>query len=787
MGARPQHPPAPDAERGGRRGRFGRGRRSDQHLSARKISGLRELVASLFVVSGVASLIYQVVWTRELVLVFGNTSQAVSTTVAAFLAGLGLGGLIGGKVSQRLSRPLVGYAVAEALTGGLALLVPVAIGGLTSRYGPAYLTWNPVAAGLLRFALCFIVIGPVTALMGTTLPLLVSFSVRQVEEAGVNLSQLYTANTLGAVIGTLAAAFVLIELLGLRGTAWVAVGCNLLAAAGALYIHTRRADRYRELPPAPGRSPWPRGEAALVLVYAFFSGFVALALEVLWTRLFSEGTGGFIYVFAAILALYLLGIALGSELYYRRGTSDLRVLGACAAVVALACLVTAGIGSAGLVVMPIPGQLLLLLPATLAMGYAFPLAGRLVTDSPRLAGAQVGRMYAVNTAGAILGAFAGVFVLAPTLGTPRAIYLLGALSGAFAIVLLSRRRPARLGWSRAAVATILAMDLALGLSGTALGQTSTFNALTRGGRSARHFEDVVSTVDGVGPPQNGRLYSSGVGLTEQTVMTKLIAYYPLALRPGARNMLVIGLGMGSTYRSSLILGLRTDVVELSPSVPKEMDLYYPDAATYLHSPRGRVYISDGRNFVKVTPNRYDLVVADPPPPVNASGVVLLYSREFFDQIRADLTPGGAFVLWLPYGGLWSDFQDELMTFREAWPHEVLVGGGSLGVFMIGSAAPLSFDADALRDVFSRPTTAPDMAQSMDDPHRDAAAWMRFARSSVLATDGQFATLAGTAPAITDDRPRTEYFLLGWIFGDHRPATEGVLDGQVESRLGRRLA
>ena len=746
---------------------------------------LRELIAALFIVSGAAGLIYQIVWTRDLVLLFGNTSQAVSTTVAAFLAGLGLGGFLGGKISLRVRRPLVAYALAEAATGLAAFFVPGWISAILGLYGSAYLTWSPTELGLLRFGLCFLVIGPVTTVMGATLPFLASFSIRRVEQAGIDLSQLYTANTLGAIVGTLLSAFALIELLGLRGTSLVAVSANLAAAAGAVLIDARVAAGHRALPDPPGPARWPRGDSLLVLVYSFASGFIALGLEVLWTRLFSEGTGGPIYIFAAILALYLLGIAAGSRLYFRLPTSSLGAVGVCAAVIAFAAAATAIVASRAVVAIPLQAQMLMLAPATLAMGYAFPLVAGLLTTHPRLAGAQVGRMYAVNTLGAILGAFSGVFVLAPTIGTPVSVYALGALSGAFALLLLWRGAPSRRIWRSSTTyiaCTAIALNLTVATTGTALSRTSTQNKIAAGAGSARHYEDVASTVDAQGPAGNGELYSAGMALTRQTVVTKLIAYYPLALRPASKTMLVVGLGMGSTYRSALILGLKTDVVELSPSVPRAMDVFYPDATSYLHNPNGRVYISDGRNYVKLTDKRYDLVVADPPPPVNTAGVVLLYSEEFMQEVKAKLAPNGVFVLWFPYGGLWSDFQSHLRTFRAEWPHEMLVSGGGWGVFMIGSRSPLSFTEASLRSLFGRATTDADMADSLERLHWDAATWSKFAQSAVLATDGQFDVIAGGAPVITDDRPVTEYWMLGWLFGDRRAAEPDLLRSEIR-RLG----
>ncbi|HET8789545.1 MAG TPA: fused MFS/spermidine synthase, partial [Actinomycetes bacterium] len=411
--------------------------------ASRATPSLRGVVLALFVASGAAGLIYQVVWSRELVLVFGNTTQAVATIVTAFMAGLGFGSLAGGRLADTSARPLRLYGLIELAVAAMAALLPFAFSSLAELYRGVWpsLVERPGQLAGVRFGLALAAVAPATFLMGMTLPLLTRYLVRTLDEAGARLGELYAANTVGAMAGTLLAGFVLIELFGLRLTSYIAVALNLVAGVGALLLSRRwetgpdaaggpAARRERPARPEVPRAFRPRRRA--VLAATFVSGFVSLALEVLWTRMLAEGTGSSIYIFTTILAIFLLGIALGSFLYRRfsrPGGERLGTLGLCLAGVGVLAQATVVLGSGMVGHVPfVVRTVVVLLPATILMGYAFPLAGRLATPSAEAAGGSVGLLYAANTGGSILGSFSAAFVLAGTLGTNGSILLLGALN-----------------------------------------------------------------------------------------------------------------------------------------------------------------------------------------------------------------------------------------------------------------------------------------------------------------------------------------------------------------------
>ncbi|HEX2157036.1 MAG TPA: fused MFS/spermidine synthase [Actinomycetes bacterium] len=770
--------------------------------ASRATPSLRGVVLALFVASGAAGLIYQVVWSRELVLVFGNTTQAVATIVTAFMAGLGFGSLVGGRLADTSLRPLRLYGMIELAVAAMATLLPFAFSGLAELYRGVWpsLVERPGQLAGVRFALALAAVAPATFLMGMTLPLLTRYLVRTLDEAGARLGELYAANTIGAMAGTLLGGFVLIELLGLHLTSYLAVALNVAAGLGALLLSRRwetdaaasgasgtdagaAARRGRPARPEVPRAFRPRRRA--VLAATFISGFVSLALEVLWTRMLAEGTGSSIYIFTTILAIFLLGIAIGSFLYRRFSRPEgerLGTLGLCLAGVGVLAQATVVLGSGMVGHVPfVVRTVVVLLPATVLMGYAFPLAGRLATPSAEAAGGSVGLLYAANTGGSILGSFSAAFVLAGTLGTNGSILLLGGLNllaGAalFAADPLGRARTGaaspRLALGRGRVVAAGMAGLAvLGLVASSLDlpvtRTRTQNELLRTGLPVTHAEDELATVDTVGgPPKGRRLLVGGVGMTSLTVDTKLMGYLSKALRPDASDFLVIAFGMGGTYRSGLQLGMRTDAVELSPTVASRMPVFFPDGERFLNHPKGRVIVSDGRNYVRLSRETYDLVAVDPAPPIESAGSVVLYTREFLTEGKARLRPGGVFMLWIPYALPMEDFKEHVRTFAGVFGHVRLVlSPGRHGVFMFGSDAPLEFTEPNIRRVLGTPAALRDLNDVPDHPPTDADGWVEVIRRSQWLADDELRSFIGPGPEITDDRPRSEYFLWRRAFMD----------------------
>ncbi len=735
------------------------------------------LVVIAFVASGAAGLMYQVVWSRQLVLVFGNTTEAIGTIVTAFMAGLGLGGLAGGFLGPRLRHPLRVYAAIEIAVGCAALLVPVGFHLIEGAYRSVYDTTSAGQLTLVRLLLTMAVVTPVTFLMGLTLPLLTRHLVTTMHTAGKRMGRLYSANTFGAMAGTLVSGFILIEIIGLSATTHVAIALNLLAGLVALAVSTRTGVANREQPDIDGvavaRAPLTTRMRRLVYAATFVSGFVALALEVLWTRMLAEGTGSRIYNFVIILAVYLAGIAAGGFAYRilsspRRDT--VRVLSLAFLIIAASTLLTVPLTTLWLSTLNM-ARAFMLLPATLCMGYAFPLSARMLARDPAHSARSIGTLYAWNTVGSILGSLAAAFVLAGTLGTNSSVLVLSAAEAGVALLLVVAgpgvRRAPSMRLSLAAGAFVLA-PVILVATGSPVLLTATDHRLAATGLPFRHTEDRLSTVDALGgPPARRRLFVSGTAMTSLSVDTKLMAYIPKVIRPNAQNFLDICFGMGTTFRSALILGMHTDAVDLSPSVPWQMPTFYPDAEQYLHSPLARVITADGRNYLHLTSRTYDVISVDPPPPINSAGAVVLYTQEFYADAKARLRPGGLMLEWLLFGGVRLDeLREHLHTFRSEFSYVlILMSPVGDGVYMIGSDSPISWNTATVNRIMGSPSAtedisdAPDYARVIGD-----TPWPEMLQSMEWMNGADVDTFAGSAPLITDDRPLSEYFFLHDLFG-----------------------
>jgi spermidine synthase len=733
------------------------------------------LVVGVFIASGAAGLMYQVVWSSQLVLVFGNTTEAIGTIVTAFLAGLGLGGLVGGLIAPRLRKPLRMYGAVEIAVAGAALLVPIGFDLIDTAYRSAYDTTSASQLTFVRLMLTLAAVTPVTFLMGLTLPLLTRHLVTSMDNAGARMGLLYSANTFGAFVGTLLAGLVLIELLGLSATTHIAVALNLLAGGVALAVARRQpvAAVAATTPLEEQRGGLPALDPRvrlLVYVATFVSGFVAIGLEVLWTRMLAEGTGSRIYIFVVILAVYLLGIAAGGRVYRSRSSPEFDTV----RTLALAFL---GIAVSTVVTVPlatqwIPGvsiaRALMLLPATFFMGYAFPLAARLLTRDPAHGSRSIGVLYAWNTLGSILGSLAAAFVLAATLGTNASIFVLGAADAAVALLLLNstvtRPRIASLRLSLTAAVVAIVPPL-LVITGSSWVQTATERKLAAAGNTFYHSEDLLSTVDAVGGTKGERnLFASGTSMTRLSTDTTLMAYVPKVMRPDAQYFLDICFGMGTTFRSALNLGMHTDAVDLSPTVPKQMPVFYPDAEKYLNSPLARIVTADGRNYVKLTSRRYDLISVDPPPPLNTAGAAVLYSQQFYQDAHHALRPGGMMMQWLYFGVDLDQLREHMRSFRSAFPHVlVLISPRHGGMYMLGSDAPITFDDATVSRIMGTAQAAADFADAPDSQNLPKESWPVIINSMVWLRDGQVDRFTGDGPMITDDHPLTEYYLLHDLF------------------------
>jgi spermidine synthase len=766
---------------------------------------VRRLVLAIFILSGAAGLVYEVVWARQLVLVFGNTTQAVSAILTGFFGGMAIGSAVGGRVADRVRRTLRLYGILELVLVVVVLLTPITFRLLHEVYRGAFgsLETAPLALALVRFGLSLLALGPATILMGATLPTLTRHLSDHATDLSAAFGRLYAANTIGAIVGAAVAGFVLIEWLGLAGTLLVGAACSGTAGILALALDRFQAGKPTATPVQYAATPvqaaaasttaratsGTAGRPRLAISLAFVSGLTSLAYQVLWTRLIASGTGNSTYVFTLILTVFLIGLASGALAFTFFRSRLRRVVDLLAiAQIAIAVLAVMGIvilsGSLGGPPMDLttdPGQLLgdfaqktvlIVLPATFVMGLSFPAASSLVAGDDAEIGSRAGLLLAANTLGAIVGTFVVPFVVIPLVGSPVAVGLLAITNAVTGIVLaLGGRIQSRLPrLATGAAGAVVAGGVVLALLGGSLFIDPSVSRILRAhGTIAGATEDEIAAVQAGVVNGAKQIWVTGTSMTLLTVDAKLMPILPLTLRPTSKTELTIAFGMGSAFRASLIAGLKSDVVELVPSVPTMFGDFYPDAAAVLADPNGRVIIADGRNHVELTDRTYDIIVVDPPPPIESSGVSVISCREFYAAARARLTPGGVMMQWVPYGQTLDEFKAHVRTFHDVFANVIVAQGpGGYGFYMFGSDQPLSFDDATIREVLGRPGILADIGSAYDSPHRDVAGWASLIPSLVRLSGSQVAAFAGPGPLITDDHPLPEYFLLRHWLGTPSP-------------------
>ncbi len=729
-------------------------------------------VLGIFVLSGAAGLIYEIVWSRQLVLVFGNTTQAVSAILTGFFGGMAIGAAIGGRIADRVRSPLRMYGLLELALVIVVLVTPLTFRLIHEAYRGIYpaLESTPLLA-LARLVLAVLALAPATVMMGATFPALVRHFARTASLSQA-FGRLYSANTLGAVAGTLLAGLVLIELFGLGGALAIGATCSAVAGAIGLWLARDRTmaagpERIDASPTRARATPW------LPIVIAFVSGLTSLGYQVTWTRLLASGTGGFTYVFTVILALFLIGIALGAVIFNAirpRITDPVRVLAGTQLLVAV--LAIAGLVLVIAVPRPLDGRdllepiwllatsaILVVLPVTTVLGISFPTASALLPDDPRHAGGESGALLAANTFGAILGSLVIPFVLMPTIGSPWIVVVLALTNAALGIALAIRAATAGRALALAGVVVAVAVVGVSLLPGTVV-QPNEALIRSMGWQLYASDEDEIASVQAGKKTTTAELWVAGTSMTLLTVDAKLMPILPLIARPDSDRALVVAFGMGTAFRSALIAGMRTDAVELVPTVPRMFHHYYPDAAGVLADPRGRVIVADGRNHLELAAESFDIIVTDPPPPIESSGASVISSLEYYLAGRDHLTPGGVMMQWVPFGAPEAELKEHIRTFAAVFPEILIVrGAGGYGFYMLGSDAPVELNPATAAQILERPGVLEDISTAYDSPATTIDVWLDVIERQTWLTDAAARAYVGNGHLITDDRPRPEYFLL----------------------------
>lgn len=765
------------------------------------------LLLTIFFITGGVGLVYEVAWVRLLTTLFGASSPAIATVLTAFMVGLTLGSLAFGRWIDRRGNALLTYALLEIGIALAAFLLPWAVTVTTGVYTLFYRTLEtqPLLLTALRFSHAFLLLLAPTFLMGGTLPVLLTFFTQKARTAGSQVALLYALNTLGAAVGCVVTGFVLIEALGVRGATWRAATVQLLAAL--LILGMRRRIEYAPSSTDPRQAltePLPSPQATnralpktgidasrisvlsptlLALATIGYSGFAALALETLWSRLLAFFLGNTIYSFTVVLTTVLTGIALGSLLVKRWLPSigdPLRLLGLLQWVIGLSAIVllpvqwqlntvrsgvAALIGEMGwwqLTFGRFVVALVALLLPTLAMGAALPCAVQVGAYSGGGRGRLIGNVYAVNAGLGALGALVAGFGLVHLLGVQRSILLLGCTSMAVGGLLVALRASS---WRRrlveaaffVAVALVLLLLIRVNrplitIAGLAQGFAPPYRLVDyREGSDAT----VAVVEDALGVRElNINGISTAFTSSWDLRIHKLLALLPLLLHSQPERVLIVGYGMGVTARSALHYPTVTqvDVAEIAPEVFAMSERFAAVNRGVRSDPRFRLILNDGKNHLLATAQRYDMISTNAIHPGVAAGNSALYTVDFYQAARDHLTTHGVLCQWLPIHQLSTDDVRTLVrSFQIVFPHTSLWFTSDFAL-LIGTQEPLHLDLDQLAVRLADPAVAQDLAELDDLAIRHVTDLVGY----FLMDEKAVARYVGNAALHTDDHPIIEF-------------------------------
>jgi spermidine synthase len=700
----------------------------------------------LFALSGCSALIYEIVWYQLLQLAIGSTAVSLGVLLATFMGGLCLGSLALPRYRRAAQmHPLRVYAYIEFAIGACGILALVGMPLVDGVYAAA--VGHGMPAVLLRALICALCLLPPTVLMGASLPAIsrwVESSPRDVSRLGL----LYGANTAGAVLGCLAAGFYLLRVSNMTATTLVAAGINAsvgiasLALARKEPVDAKEARVKSETKPAAPEAPIAAGpNVRPVYLTIALSGASALGAEVVWTRLLGLMLGATVYTFSIILAVFLVGLGIGSAggALVSRRVDARAALGASQLALAAAIAWTAFMIGQSLPNWPVNPLLSTspwftfqidlvrviwaLLPPTLLWGASFPLALAAAARPGEEPGRLVGAVYAANTLGAILGALIFSLILIPAIGTAgcnRLLILMAALGGL--AVLVPRIETTRsIGAAAAATAALaLAVYLAANVGPTpgmliAYGRRIMISAprsqLLYSGEGINSSIAITRWDDGaVQFHVSGKVEAS----TESYDMRlqRMLGHMPALFHSGPRSVLVVGFGAGVTAGTFVVHPevQRIVICEMEPLIPPVATHFFGNENFHVATdPRTEIVYDDARHFVLTTPEKFDIITSDPIHPW-VKGSATLYSREYFQLVKDHLNPGGVVTQWVPlYESNAETVKSEMATFFDVFPNGTVwandVDGAGYDIFLLGTAEPMRVDLDRLVERMHRPDYA----------------------------------------------------------------------------------
>jgi spermidine synthase len=681
----------------------------------------RGVFLALFLLSGFTGVVFEVVASKLLGLVMGNSVYSITTVVTSFMAGLALGSALSERIA-RGRRPLVVYGALEVGVAVCCLALPFALDAVQPLLKLAYAHFADsfYVMSAIRFALAFTILLVPTTLMGATLPVLATGLARDRESIATTVGLLYAINSLGAVAGALGASFVLLPSFGIALTLKLTALIDLAIGYVAYRADWWRGDEVAAEPRAPADAvaidgePEPSHSLPALASALALAGFAAMVYEIAWTRALILVIGTSTYAFAMILASFIFGISLGAFIATRLerfGTPTGTLMAGFSAALSVVGLATLPL------ICQLPMWLMDLLtdfsnhwwllqlveltmvgavvavPATL-MGTCFPLAAKLAVSREGLT-RSLGRLYAANTAGNIAGSFTSGAILIPRMGIESTIaaasMIEGLVAAIFCLALVPADKRTRLqlaagalllpvvvysalpGWDQLMMNSGVYLYAGLYHRTARSNQTDIRNAVRLSGRTVYYKEGISATVSvreltsgDRGLVVNGKTDASSVS---DMKTQRFVGHLPMLMHKDPKKALVIGLGSGVTLASLLAHPVeKADLIEISPEIVEASKFFARENRDALSDPRVKLTVTDARNHLMLTDERYDVIVSEPTNPWIA-GVASLFTQEFFQSLRAHLNPGGVCGAWVQaYSTTTHDFKAVIATFRSVFPH-----------------------------------------------------------------------------------------------------------------------
>jgi spermidine synthase len=761
------------------------------------------MVYFFFFFSGATALVYEIIWTRMLTLAFGHTVFSVSVVLAAFMAGLGFGSYLWGHLIDTLTSndddngvqekhsPIMIYAVIEVL-----IFISCALLSLVFSQFDLFYAWfhqwipeSPLLFNIIKVALAFGLIFIPASFMGATFPIISKYIITDEKKLLSQVGVLYGLNTLGAVFGCIFTGFVFIAVFGVLETALLASIINLIIGIGAIRIFQEdeggSVKNFKFPKLTLPRLSWNRGHS-LWMTVSFFSGFTALAYQIIWTRLLVFSIASTVYSFSLMLAVFLLGIVIGSFLVIpiiRKLSNLVTVLILLQASTGLYVLFSV-FGMDLLLSPPWNGYNLqnpmqaftryfgdsasLMLVPTILLGMNFPILIRMVSGGFENIGKGTGQVYAFNTLGAIIGSLLAGFVFLPLLKISNSLIFISSLNILTALLLFCTGEYLTSSVRKGLTAVFVGVVIFINFS---IPQDILQSFFLRDGVAQRDTkkllffdEGLTATVSvfednyGILDPSAKRLVTNGISMSASNYIAsrymKLLAHIPILLSEDPENVLVICYGTGQTTGTA---GLHprvgsVDSVELSSSVVKASDVFREENYDAVNNkPKVNIIFQDGRNHLLTTHKFYDVVTGEPPPPRTAF-TVNLYTKDYYELIKKRLSKGGIVAQWIPlHSQSGKEIDMHLQTFLDVYPNAMAWLPVANELLLIGSDEPFNIDYKKLKNRMSDPVIKKAMSEiAIDSP----ASFL----GNIWFLEKQMKSISKGQPLITDNHPLIEFYL-----------------------------